>query len=120
MTILKKGYTVIVDSWENDGDFKNRNSVLVSSKQEAEDLKKFALGFRSKNDKRSEYPEYPKFGNLIDEPDHKDIINFMKNLNLSKGLKDQEMIELFDDRIYYYSDKIIGNPNSNMQSCNNI
>lgn len=35
---LSKGYTVIVDSWENDGDYYQTNQVTVETKEEARRL----------------------------------------------------------------------------------
>lgn len=33
--IVKKGYTITVDSWENDGDYNNTNSKTVETEEEA-------------------------------------------------------------------------------------
>ena len=33
--VAKKGYTITVDSWENDGDYSQTHSITVDSKEKA-------------------------------------------------------------------------------------
>jgi hypothetical protein len=64
MTIIKKGFRVTVETWENDADNYNSGSVEGLSRQEAAFLVDFVKLFRSKNNHHSR-----GIGNMYDPND---------------------------------------------------
>lgn len=103
--IVKKGYTLSVISWENDGDNYDTNKKTVESIEEAESLYKLMMLCKSKNnvDERG-------LGNTTTSKFNEDQIDmivdfFEKNTTLINGdINEHKCIALF----YDLTDQLLG------------
>lgn len=95
-TVLKKGYTIEVTSWENDGDNYMTESIVVQDKEKAQAIAKMCkVLFASKNSSKEGIGNYSDAPGHIKEANTK-ILSYMKKnpiLYDNKKLSDQKIIE---------------------------
>ena len=108
ITKIKKGYTLTVTSWENDGDHYNTMSKTVDTKEEAKELYGLMQICRSKNDTK------PGVGNSTGgfKPKEKQrIIDYLKkctNITIDTDLDDNSDDDRFLDFFCDLTSELIG------------
>lgn len=110
--IIKKGYTITVDSWENDGDYPSTKSINIDDEKKAKDIAKMCkrLFCSSNNDEGG-------IGNSFhDEDPESTILKYMKkNPNFFKDqskMSDEDIIE----KVMEINSKLLGFSNEGYYS----